>query len=70
MEYEYDSDTICNCYARYSPQSIDKGTKRIRNNWKCGDYPNDSIIKISQNILKSPGDLRRFNVTQTLVEDY
>ena len=35
-----------------------------------GDYPNYSIIKINQNTEKSPGDLRRLAVTQTLVKDH
>ena len=33
-----------------------------------GDYPNYRIVEISQNTEKSPGDLRRLAVTQTLVE--
>ena len=32
------------------------------------DHPNDSIIKNGQNIEKSPGDLRRLAVSQTLVK--
>ena len=34
-----------------------------------GDYPNYCIIEIDQNTEKSPGDLRRFAVTQTPVND-
>ena len=33
-------------------------------NWECSNY---SIIKISQNTEKSPGDLRKLAVTQTPV---
>ena len=33
------------------------------------DYPNDSITENGQNTEKSPGDLRRFAVTQTLVKN-
>ena len=35
-----------------------------------GDHPDYSIIKISQNTEKSPGNLRRLAVTQTLEEDH
>ena len=34
-----------------------------------GDHPNDSIIENGQNTEKSPGDLRRLVVTQTLVKN-
>ena len=34
------------------------------------DHPNYSIIKISQNTEKSPGDLRKLNVTQALVKNH
>ena len=30
-----------------------------------GDHPNGSIIEIGQNTEKSPGDVRRLDVTQT-----
>ena len=33
------------------------------------DHPNYSIIEISQNTEKSPGDLRRLVVTQTPAKD-
>ena len=35
-----------------------------------GNYSNYSIVEISQNTEKSPGDLRRLTVTQTSVKDY
>ena len=35
-----------------------------------GDHPNYSIVEISQNTEKSPGDLRRLAVTQTPVENH
>ena len=39
--------------------------------WKTKrGYPNYSIVDISQNTEKSPGDLRRHAVTQTSVKDY
>ena len=34
------------------------------------DYPNYSIVEIDQNSKKSPGDLRRLNVTQTPMENH
>ena len=38
--------------------------------WQTGrDYPNDSIAEKSQNPKTSPGDLRRFAVTQTSVKN-
>ena len=45
------------------------GTGGIRNNRTSGDHPNYSIVEIGQNTKKSPGDLRRLVVTQTLVKD-
>ena len=36
--------------------------------WTSGDHPNDSIIEDGQNTEKSPGDLRRLDVTQTPVK--
>ena len=39
--------------------------------WRTsGDHPNYSIIENGQNTEKSPGDLRRFVVTQTPAEDH
>ena len=35
-----------------------------------GDHPNDSIIENGQNTEKSPGDLKRLDVTQTPVKGY
>ena len=37
---------------------------------ETGDHPNYCIIENGQNTEKSPGDLRRLAVTQTLVEDH
>ena len=34
-----------------------------------GDHPDYSIIKIGQNAVKSPGELRRLAVTQTPVKN-
>ena len=43
-----------------------KGTGRLENKRTSGDHPDYSIIKIGQNTEKSPEDLRRLAVTQTL----
>ena len=67
MEHEGDGDTNCNCCTRNNPQRIGKGAARLGNWWTSGDHPDYSIIKIGQNIEKSPGDLKRL-VTQTPVK--
>ena len=64
MEHESDGYTNCNLCARYSHQRIGAGTGGLRNKRMSGDHPNYSIIEISQNTKKSPGDLRRFAVIQ------
>ena len=64
MEYESDGDANCKWCARYCHQRIYTGTGERKNKRTSGDYPNYSIIKIVQNTEKSPGDLRRFAVTQ------
>ena len=39
--------------------------------WRMsGDHPNYSTIEKGQNTEKSPGDLRRFAVTQASVKDH
>ena len=69
MENEDDGDTRCNWRARYNQQKVSKGTGGFGNKKTSGDHPNNSIIKISQNTEKSPGNLRRL-VTQTPVKDH
>ena len=49
---------------------INTRTGGLRNKKTSGDYPNYSIIEIGLNTEKSPGDLRRHNITQTPVKDY
>ena len=70
MKYEDESDTNYYWLARYSHQRIDIGTEGLGNNRTRGDYPNYSIVEIAQNTKKSPRDLRRLAVTQTLVEKH
>ena len=48
---------------------IDIGIRGLGNKRTRGDHPNNSI-KIGQNTEKSPGDLRRFVFTQTLVRNH
>ena len=52
------------------PKGLVKGLENLEKNWISGDHPNYNIIKIGQNTEKSPGDLRRLAVTQTLVKAY
>ena len=70
MEHEGDGDTNCNWCTWNNPERIGKGTGRVGNKRTSGNYPDYSIVKIGQNNEKSPGDLRRFAVTQTPVRNY
>ena len=54
--------------ALYSHDRIGKGTGRIINKNTGGDHSKDSTVNISQNTAKSPGNLRRFVVTQNLLK--
>ena len=65
MEHESDGDTNCDWYTRNNPQRIDKGAKRVRNQKISRNHLDYCIIKIGKNTEKSPGDLRRLDVTQT-----
>ena len=56
MEHEDDRNTNCNWCAQNNPQRIIKGTGRLENQRTSGDHPTYSIIEISQNTEKSPGD--------------
>ena len=46
-----------------------KGTGGLGNNRKGGEHPNYYIVENSQSTEKSPGDLRRFAITQTPVKN-
>ena len=70
VEHERDGDTNWNWGAWYSHQRIGTGTEGLGNKRTSGDHPNYSIVEISQHTKKSPGDSRKFAVTQTLVENY
>ena len=45
-----------------------QGLEDLEIRGRVESIPNDSIIKISQNTEKSPGDLRRLAITETLVK--
>ena len=69
-EHEGDSDTNCNWCTWNYPERIEKETRRYENQRTSGDHPGYSVIKIDQNTEKSPGDLRKFAVTQTAVRKH
>ena len=66
MEHEGDGDTNCGWCTWDNPQMIDKGAGRLGNKRTRRDHLEYSIIKIGKNIEKSPGDLIRLAVTQTI----
>ena len=70
MEHEGDGDTNYNWCSWNNSQKIGKGTGRFEDKRTSGDHPDYSIIKIGQNTEKSPGDLRKLAVSQTLVESH
>ena len=49
---------------------IGNGTEKFRNKWTTKDHPDYNIIKIGQDTVKSPGDLRRLAVTKAPVRNY
>ena len=63
-------DTNYNLYSWYSHQRIDTETRRFGNKRMSEDHPNYSIIKIGQNTVENPGDLRRFAVSKTPVRNH
>ena len=69
MENENDDDINCDWCTWYSHQRIDIGTGGCGSKKTSGDHPNYSIVEISQNTKKNPGDLSRLAVTQTPVEN-
>ena len=68
MEHESDVYTNFNWYSLYSHRRIIRGTGGLGNERTSGDHPNYYISEISQNTVKSPGDLRKLGVTQTSVK--
>ena len=70
MEYEGDSDTNCSLCARNDPQILGNGAGRIWKRRTSRDHQNYSIINIRQNTEEMPGNFKRLDVTQTLVQDH
>ena len=70
MVHKGDGDTNCNCLSWYNHQMIWTETGGLENKRMSRDHPNYGIVKIGQNTEKSPGDLRRFFVTQTSVRNH
>ena len=50
--------------------TVSKGLVQGLEDLELRDHPNDSIVELSQNTTKSPGDLRRLVVTQTPVKNH
>ena len=65
VEHESDDNTNCNWCSWYSHQRTKKGTGGLENKRTIGDHPNNCIIEIGQNTVKSPGDLRGLAVKGT-----
>ena len=56
MEHEGDGDPNCNWCTKINPLRIGKMTGGHGNKRASGDHSDYNIIKIYQNIEKSPGD--------------
>ena len=68
-EEDVDGDTNGNWCTWNDPQKIRKETEKLGNKRTSRDHPDYSIINIGQYTEKSPGDLRRLDVTQTSVKN-
>ena len=55
MKHEGNGDTICNWCAWNVPQRFGKETGKFGNQRKNRNFPDYSIVEISQNAKKSPG---------------
>ena len=60
----------CPSWPQSKTERIIEGPWRFGSWWPSGDHPNNSIIENGQNTEKSPGDLRRPEVTQSPVKDH
>ena len=68
-KFQETMDTYCN--SDYREKNLLTKIGKLTNIWIIIIYhPNDSIIENDQNTKKSPGDLRRLAVTQTLMKDH
>ena len=70
VKHEGDGDTDYNWSTWKGPTLLGEKPGGIGNQRKNRDHSDYSIVKIGQNTEKSPGDLRRFAVTQTLVKSH
>ena len=71
VEHEGDGDTNSSWCTWNGPQRFEKETGRNGYQWKNRDPPSDyTVVDIGKYNQKSPGDLRRFTVTQTSVKDH
>ena len=70
IKLELDSDNYTNCHwcFLYIYQRLRKRIWGLRNKRTSGDHPNYSIIDVSQNTKKGPGDLRRLVISQVPVK--
>ena len=66
-KHESDGDTSCNWCSWCNHRRISRGIGGPGNKRTKRDHRNYCIIEIGQNTEKSPGDLRRFVLTQTPV---
>ena len=70
MKHEGGCETNCSCCVRNNPQGLRKWAGMVENQKISRDHSNNSIVKIGQNTQKSPGDLRRFVVSQNPIKDH
>ena len=69
-EHESDSSNNWNLRAWYSHQRISTWNGELENKRKSADHPNYSVIEVGQNTEKSPGNLWRLAVNETLLENH
>ena len=70
VEHVKDNYTNCNLCFWYSHQKIGTKAEGLGNIGTAGEWPIYSIVEIGLNTEKSPGDLRRLAVTETLLENH
>ena len=70
MEYVKEVYANYNWSSRYSHRKFIKGTGEHGNKKTSGNHPNYYNLEIEHNTEKSPGDLRRYAVTQSPVKDH
>ena len=62
MEHEVDGETNCKWCVWDNPQKIGTGTEGVGDRRTSGDYPDNSIVAVSQNTEKGPGNLRKLEL--------